>query len=122
MTISLVGVGSIVLPEPALGNETTYEFNGAQSRTTGGTYVAVKDPSWPNFNTFTYNIALIDTAKKEAMITFLEDNAALDITLTDHRGIVRLGQIANNSIEFITLDATGCSYSFSFLFLTQVTP
>lgn len=99
---------SVVLRSAVPGNSVTHDFGSAAKRTTGGSYVAVRDGGWPILRTYQYEVRALTLALKDALIQFLEDHNAEIIDFTDHEGITRQGVIVNDP-EFIT-DRDNCSY------------
>lgn len=120
MSVTLAeGVDSVVLPNPEFGDTDTIDFQAAIKHNRANEPLVVRDSDWPLFNTSRYEFLRLSESLKDDLISFLEDKAGLEITLTDHEAVVRTGVILNPDFQIIT-DGQLCQYSCAFEFLEDL--
>ena len=84
-------------------------------RNRAGRVRAVKDPAWPNINTFSYQFTAITKSIIDQLKIFLERTAGLEINIVDHKSISRDGYIVTAEPEIIRI-RDDCSFDVAFDF------
>lgn len=120
MSLTLTeGGDSVVLPNPEFGDTDDVDFNQTINRNRSGEPMIVYDGTRPILNTSTYLFTRLTSSKKSELRAFLISKAGLEITLTDHEGVVKTGVIVDPRISVIT-NRDNCSYVVEFSFMEDI--
>jgi len=106
----------VVLRNPELGDIERITTEGIVRRTRAGELLGTRDNDWPQTQTNVYNFITLKAAEKNALITFLQDYAGLEIGIVDHLDQEWRGIISTPENEFVTV-RDDCSFDVSFEFI-----
>jgi hypothetical protein len=104
---------TITLPSPELGNTYELSLNSIVRRTRGNVLKVFSDYDWKGEvrRTFIFKNVKIDTVN--SFITFITENAGLQIEYIDHFGLFSLGFITTTVFDMDT-EKDLCSYTIGF--------
>jgi hypothetical protein len=107
---------SVTLRNPILGDIERLQSEGIVRRTRAGTLVGVRDNNWPQTQTNIYSFTTLKAADKNALISFLQDYAGLEIGIVDHLNQSWSGIISLSENEIVTVK-DDCTYDVSLEFI-----
>lgn len=103
---------TLVLRNPAFGNNEQHSFSRINRTTRGGTLIIFANPIWPNLKTLKFSMSGL--ADSEEILDFLEASLGQVVTLLDHENRTWEGIILNPTTA-ITQQGT-CDYRFDLEF------
>jgi hypothetical protein len=109
---------NIILRSPDFSNVIRIDGNDIRRYTRGGTLKVFVDTNWPAFITHIYKFSVIKKAIIDALRTFLETNAGLEITVLDHLGNTMDGYVTSPINEIIAV-RPDCTYAVGFEFMEK---
>lgn len=99
---------TLILPNPEVGNRTSYLPNRISRKSRGGTKQVFRDPAWPTLTTLTMDIGSLTTTQRGNLQDFLILTLGQTVGLLDYEGRAWTGIIGNPDAEFTTLSDHGC--------------
>lgn len=99
---------TLILPNPEVGNRTSYLPNRISRKSRGGTKQVFRDPAWPTLTTLTMDIGSLTTTQRGDLRDFLILTLGKTVGLLDYEGRAWTGIISNPDAEFTTLSDYGC--------------
>jgi len=109
-------INSLQLPSPELDDVEEFT-NSILTRKVGSLVKSFRASDWPNVEEFSYKFAPINLDLLNDFRSLISDTLGLEVTTTDHDGIVRTGYIVPN-IEVVTLKED-CSYEVNLKFIAN---
>jgi len=104
---------TITLRSPDWGNSYSLNDNDIRRYTRSGVLRVFDDANWAVILVYKYSFSRIQKSVITALKAFLELNAGLSVTFTDHLGVVRVGYIQTPVQEIVAV-RPDCSYDVSF--------
>lgn len=87
-SLTLVGVGSLTLRNPEFGDKESLQIDRALNVSRAGRRNIFRQSTWPKTIRLTYTFRELTTVEATAILTFIQANLGLPVTLTTHDGRV----------------------------------
>ena len=98
LSVTLVGVGTIILPAPDFNNTEDYGQTRISRQPRGGELIVFRDPIWPDEDDLSMKFSYLSQSQVRLLEAFSYANLGLPVTMTDFEGNTQTVVITNPEI------------------------